>query len=128
MLITSRETRRWIFPKGWPISGKAGPDTAAIEAFEEAGVEGIMAPQPLGNYRYNKYMRGSSLPCEVTVFLMLFRAQRSDWPERLQRTTRWFSCSQATERVEEKGLAALIARIPTSARDLQSFVDRHIVT
>jgi 8-oxo-dGTP pyrophosphatase MutT (NUDIX family) len=37
MLVTSRETRRWIIPKGWPKKGKLPHHSAAREAFEEAG-------------------------------------------------------------------------------------------
>jgi 8-oxo-dGTP pyrophosphatase MutT (NUDIX family) len=40
MLVTSRGSRRWIIPKGWPKRGIPAHDTAAKEAFEEAGVIG----------------------------------------------------------------------------------------
>src|SRR5579864_7278170 len=40
LLITSRETHRWVIPKGWPIKGKSAWKSAAREAFEEAGIQG----------------------------------------------------------------------------------------
>ena len=40
LLITSRETRRWVIPKGWPIKGKSSAKSAAREAFEEADQKG----------------------------------------------------------------------------------------
>jgi len=43
MLITSRETKRWVIPKGWPMVGKKPHRVAEIEAFQEAGVKGIIA-------------------------------------------------------------------------------------
>ncbi|MEN9850080.1 MAG: hypothetical protein RL128_243, partial [Pseudomonadota bacterium] len=43
LLITSRDTGRWVIPKGWPIDGLAPAQTAAREAWEEAGVEGDIA-------------------------------------------------------------------------------------
>src|SRR5262249_27670124 len=46
MLVTSRETRRWIIPKGWPHKGKAPHHSAAREAFEEAGVVGTIKYGP----------------------------------------------------------------------------------
>jgi hypothetical protein len=43
LLVTSRNTRRWIIPKGWPQSGTPPHRAAAREAFEEAGVVGKSA-------------------------------------------------------------------------------------
>src|SRR5271167_3938896 len=54
LLITSRETGRWIIPKGWPIEGMKPAKSAAREAYEEAGVRGIVSTMPIGNYSYEK--------------------------------------------------------------------------
>src|SRR3546814_12984086 len=48
LLITSRETRRWIIPKGNPIRGLEAHQAAAREAFEEAGISGIACPSAIG--------------------------------------------------------------------------------
>ena len=48
LLITSRETGRWIIPKGGPIKGFKPGQTAALEAYEEAGVRGRVSARPLG--------------------------------------------------------------------------------
>lgn len=40
LLITSRDTGRWVLPKGWPMRGRSMAQAALIEAWEEAGVEG----------------------------------------------------------------------------------------
>ena len=61
MLITSRETRRWVLPKGNPIRGLASHEAAAHEAFEEAGVSGIPCPTPLGQYAYWKRRRNGQI-------------------------------------------------------------------
>jgi ADP-ribose pyrophosphatase YjhB (NUDIX family) len=37
LLVTSRETGRWIIPKGGPIKGFKPAKTAAREAYEDAG-------------------------------------------------------------------------------------------
>ncbi len=37
LLITSRETKRWVVPKGNPLSGMTRHAAAAVEAEEEAG-------------------------------------------------------------------------------------------
>jgi 8-oxo-dGTP pyrophosphatase MutT (NUDIX family) len=52
MLVTSRDTQRWIIPKGWPHKGKAPHDSAAREAFEEAGVLGVVEKRSVGSFRY----------------------------------------------------------------------------
>lgn len=113
MLITSRETRRWVIPKGWPMSGRSGPETASIEAFEEAGIKGRPLREPIGSYRYSKRMgRGADLPCEVTVFPVWIAAQLEDWPERPERESGLFTRAQAAARVDEVELAALILALP----------------
>ena len=50
VLITSRDTGRWVIPKGWPVPGLALSAAAASEAWEEAGVIGRISDQPLGDY------------------------------------------------------------------------------
>ncbi|OYX75023.1 MAG: hypothetical protein B7Y95_04385 [Rhizobiales bacterium 32-66-11] len=70
-LITSRETRRWVVPKGWPIKGLTPPQTAAREAYEEAGLIGAMSPAAAGLYSYEKRLPPTrSVPCDVMVFPM----------------------------------------------------------
>ena len=58
LLITSRETRRWVIPKGWPMAGHGAAESAAQEAYEEAGVRGQMTGEAIGHYDYNKRLRG----------------------------------------------------------------------
>lgn len=111
LLITSRDTGRWVIPKGWPMLGKSGPDTAAIEAYEEAGIKGRMLDQPLGRYRYQKRKQRGAIPCEVIVFPMRVDVQLDDWPERQQRQTSWFTIAKAAGLVDEPGLAAIIRNI-----------------
>ena len=50
LLITSRETHRWVIPKGWPMNGLKPQDAAAVEAAEEAGLIGSIESQPLGSF------------------------------------------------------------------------------
>ena len=54
LLITSRETRRWVLPKGWPRPGTPPHRQAAREALEEAGVIGRVGRTPIGYYQYAK--------------------------------------------------------------------------
>lgn len=109
MLVTSRETRRWVLPKGWPIKGLKPHSVAAREALEEAGLTGKVSKEPIGSYRYTKRMRnGAALTCEVDVFPMAVEKQRRNWPEREQRTTSWFALEDAAALVDETDLRDLI--------------------
>jgi 8-oxo-dGTP pyrophosphatase MutT (NUDIX family) len=62
--VTSRETRRWIIPKGWPMKRMPPHTAAAREAFEEAGVLGQVRRRPLGSYSYRKRLKnGEAVVC-----------------------------------------------------------------
>lgn len=109
MLITSRETRRWIIPKGWPMKGRRPRGTAAREALEEAGITGKVGKNPIGSYIYMKRgLGGKSWPCRVDVFPLEVRRERSDWRERSQRTRQWLSYIEAAAAVTEPDLKRLI--------------------
>jgi len=110
LLVTSRDTGRWIIPKGWPIAGLS-PEAAALqEAWEEAGVRGQASPMCLGLYRYDKVLTPDRrLPCLVAVYPVQVAALRDRFPERRERRRAWFSPEKAAERVEEAALGDLIA-------------------
>ncbi|MGQ9371988.1 NUDIX hydrolase [Azospirillum sp. ST 5-10] len=109
LLVTSRETRRWIVPKGWAEKGVAPHELAALEAFEEAGVRGTVRKRPLGVYRYDKRLtERKSVPCEVTVFLLHVTEEAEDWPERAERERRWMTPGQAALAISESGLVAML--------------------
>jgi 8-oxo-dGTP pyrophosphatase MutT (NUDIX family) len=112
MLVTSRETRRWIIPKGWPKKGKSPHRSAAREAFEEAGVVGSVGRRAVGSFSYEKRMKnGASVECEVRVFPLEVKRQKEEWPEKQQRRVKWLSASKAAEKVKDPTLSAIIRRI-----------------
>ena len=112
LLITSRDTRRWVVPRGNPMHGRSPADTAAMEAFEEAGVRGAISPSPLGRYRYMKRRRdGSFVAAEVELFALTVEQEAEAWPERHQRERRWFAPEEAAAAVAEPDLAALIRSV-----------------
>jgi 8-oxo-dGTP pyrophosphatase MutT (NUDIX family) len=109
LLITSRETRRWIIPKGWPMPGKSAAESAAQEAYEEAGIRGQMAAQAIGHYGYSKRLRGSANKrFRVDVFAMEVTEVLDQWPEAHERARQWLSPADAAAHVDEPELAALI--------------------
>ena len=114
LLVTSRETGRWIAPKGWPIEGLAPAGAAAREAWEEAGARGRVDELCLGIYTYVKALREDGevvggLPCAVAVFPLEVEKLARDFPEAGQRRRRWMSRRKAASRVTEPELARLIA-------------------
>jgi 8-oxo-dGTP pyrophosphatase MutT (NUDIX family) len=111
LMITSRETYRWVIPKGWPMKNKSAPFSAAQEAREEAGVEGEVDTQPIGTYPYLKRMKdGETRPLTVEVFALRVTRELPEWPEQSQRQRRWFTLTEAGEAVDEDELADIIRR------------------
>jgi 8-oxo-dGTP pyrophosphatase MutT (NUDIX family) len=108
MLVTSRTTRRWIVPKGWPIKGLKDPDAAAREAFEEAGVVGTIERKPIGRYTYWKRMADHFVLCVVKVYQLEVELQLPSWAEQNQRLCRWFKPEDAADLVDEPELATVI--------------------
>jgi 8-oxo-dGTP pyrophosphatase MutT (NUDIX family) len=111
MLITSRDTGRWVLPKGWPEEGEALYDAAAREAFEEAGISGGIAHSSAGSYFYNKvHSSGAESRCEVNVFPLEVTEIASKWREKGQRKRKWVKPREAIRMVNETDLAKLIDR------------------
>ena len=109
MLITSRDTGRWVLPKGWPMRGKTAPEAAAREAYEEAGIIGQADAAPVGSYHYRKRRRrGTSVLCRVEVFPLDVLDELQRWPEKRQRKRSWFSSEDAAALVDEAELKTLI--------------------
>lgn len=109
-LVTTRETKRWIIPKGWSKVGMPDSTVASREAFEEAGVLGTISEKALGSYEYRKKLHAFAYAkCRVSVFALHVDRQLLDWPERRQRQIAWLVPHDAANRVSERGLANLIA-------------------
>lgn len=111
LLITSRDTGRWVIPKGWPIKGLSPAESAAREAFEEAGIGGQIAKKPIGEYEYGKRLSDGVAPCKVEVFALEQMIQHQAWPEQGQRKMRWLPAEDAAEAVQEPGLKDIIRKL-----------------
>ena len=109
LLVTSRETKRWVIAKGNLMVDLDNPTAAAQEAYEEAGVQGDVARKPVGQYRYDKRLKdGSFVPCVVDVYPLEVLIQLGSWPEVHQRTRQWMTAAEAADSVDEADLADLI--------------------
>jgi 8-oxo-dGTP pyrophosphatase MutT (NUDIX family) len=112
LMVTSRETRRWVLPKGWPIKGLKPHESAAREALEEAGVVGRIGRKPVGEYAYCKRMTEHFVLCSVRLYPLEAHAQAATWKEKGQRELGWFTPIEAADRVDEPGLATILREFP----------------
>lgn len=110
MLITSRDTGRWVLPKGWPEGEEEFHQAALREAAEEAGLRGTISTTDAGRYFYGKCLKsGLERRCEVYVFPLKVERVENKWPEKGQRIRRWFRPDEASAKVREPDLAELLA-------------------
>ena len=111
LMITSRDTGRWVLPKGWPMAGKSSAESAAEEAWEEAGVrKGRFDDSPLGRYEYDKRLdSGAVEPLETLVYALEVEELCDDFPEAHERSRRWMTPSEAAELVNEPQLRDLLS-------------------
>ena len=109
LLVTSRDTGRWIIPKGWPIRGLAANETALQEAWEEAGVkEGRPSDAPVGTYTYQKRKNnGFAIPVETLVYSVSVEDMSDDYPEAQERDRKWVSAETAAQLVNETELKSI---------------------
>lgn len=119
LLQTSRDTGRWVLPKGWPMKGEKPYSVARREALEEAGVVGPVGKNAIGTFHYPKRLAdGGVVICEVHVYPLAVEGQRKQWRERRERTQRWVTPDEAARMVQEPELAALL-RAFTLAHDAE---------
>ncbi|AZO11510.1 MULTISPECIES: NUDIX hydrolase [unclassified Mesorhizobium] len=116
MLVTSRTTRRFIVPKGWPMKSKSGRKAAMIEAQEEAGVLGKILKQPAGTYSYWKRLESRFVRVDVIVYLLAVGEEMADWQESGKRERAWLPPADAALLIDEPELSTLLRdlRIPAA--------------
>lgn len=113
LLITSRDTGRWIVPKGWPMEDKDDGEAALQEAWEEAGVrKADVSEQPIGHYHYDKGLNdGQSVPVRADVYLARVTELRNAFPEAKQRDRAWFTPQEAADLVDEPDLGEILRNL-----------------
>jgi 8-oxo-dGTP pyrophosphatase MutT (NUDIX family) len=112
LMITTRETRRWMIPKGWPIDGLTPQKVAEREAWEEAGVIGKVKRKPLGEFRYAKILSdGREIEPLVSVYLIKVRRRKKRFPEMAERNVIWMKPIDAARNVREPDLRKLLLAV-----------------
>jgi 8-oxo-dGTP pyrophosphatase MutT (NUDIX family) len=117
LVVTTRQSRRWIVPKGWPIKRLTPAKSAAREAFEEAGVRGKIGVRPIGTFSYKKTAdaNGAEADCEVKIFPLLVRRQSATWPESAQRVAQWVDPEKAISLIREPELKSIVTKFAKRA-------------
>jgi 8-oxo-dGTP pyrophosphatase MutT (NUDIX family) len=107
LLVTSRETKRWVIPKGCPSRKMSDSKAAAREARQEAGVTGKIDRKPVGYYSYRKILPEGSRVVEVAIYALWVKKEQKSWSEQKERTRIWATFSEAAKMVREPGLQRL---------------------
>ncbi|MBD2295803.1 NUDIX hydrolase [Anabaena sphaerica FACHB-251] len=104
LLITTRKRQSWVIPKGGVCKGMSPSDSAAKEAWEEAGVVGQVNSEKIGAYKYRK--RGNIY--QVHLFWLPVEKVLEDWPEATQRERIWLDINHAAMIVKENSLRRIL--------------------
>lgn len=115
LVLSSRETRRAVIPKGWPMKNRKDWKSAQIEARQEAGAVGEISRKRLGQYLYWKRFDTHFSLVKVSVYPFAVKRQLSDWPERHERVQSWLSPEDAALLIDETELGAMILDFAQSA-------------
>ncbi len=107
LLVTSRRTGRWIFPKGSIVSGMTAWDSAAKEALEEAGVTGVIESEPLGSYRISD--KGQLV--DIDLYPLRVENQLESWDEMTQRSRHWVLLAEAKRLLADRALTRIADRL-----------------
>lgn len=104
LLISTRKSQKWVIPKGGICKGMTPPDSAAKEAWEEAGVIGQVNTEKIGAYKYRK--RGNLY--RVNLFWLPVEKVLEDWPESGERKRIWLEINHAAMIVKENSLKKIL--------------------
>ncbi len=121
LLVTSRQTKRWVIPKGWPWSDCKDSEAAAREAHEEAGVLGLVQAEPLGSFVYEKRRASGPERVRADVYALEVTSVLDSWPEHEQRKRAWFTLQEAANVVSDlelRDLLLVFGSVPSRPRDL----------
>ena len=111
LMITSRRAGRWIFPKGHPVDGLTPAESAAEEAYEEAGVRGSIGVTPIGRYRTSRTRPNDQAPVLIEMFPLEVTREFDNWPEKAERQRQWATLDEARDLLSEPGLVSLAEKI-----------------
>jgi phosphohistidine phosphatase len=105
MIIQSSKKKHWVIPKGIKEPGLSPQESAAEEALEEAGVEGVVGDEALGCYVYEKW--GAATTCHVYPMEVLRELAHEEWQESHRQRT-WVTPQQAAAQLRQPQLGPMV--------------------
>lgn len=125
LLVTSRTSKHWLLPKGWPIPGKSGLESALQEAFEEAGIHARGPDTPISRYAFIKVLHDlTELPCTMAVYAVGNVEELDEWPEKGQRERKWFPQAEAVAIAFDFNLSLFLAAVTFDKKRRRLKLDR----
>lgn len=119
LLITSRNSGKWIVPKGLIEPGLSARESAALEALEEGGIGGEVSTKAVTQYSYNKW--GGT--CDVSVYLMKVNEELDEWQEMNERKREWVTVEKAAGRIKTRAIRETLEKLPRHINEAE-FVER----
>lgn len=109
LIVTTRSSRKWTIPKGLIEDNLTPAESAVQEGYEEAGIKGIINPQTIGEYQYQKW-EGI---CRVKVYPFEIQEILDDWPESYFRKRKWICLDEVINYISVTELQKIILSLPT---------------
>ena len=120
MLLRRRSGGSWRIPAVRCSGTRTGLQSADRAAFQEAGITGKVASEPLGRYvALRLHPCGSRTAVEVTVHGLHVWGTLVIWPNDMKVIRRWMPPAEAAVSVEETGLRDLFASLVSGAAPIQ---------
>ncbi|MBD3224525.1 MAG: NUDIX domain-containing protein [Caldithrix sp.] len=113
LLITSQSGQKWIIPKGLVEDDLTAKESAAMEAFEEAGVKGTIQSKVWGRYSYAKW----DGVCHVAVYALKVEQEFEQYPEKELRERQWMPAEEAVKQVQPQPLQEILKRFVEAYSD-----------
>jgi len=113
LVILSSNRKHWVVPKGIKEPGMSPRESAAEEAREEAGVEGIVGAEPLGSYVYRKW--GAATTCEMYPMEVIRELPPEEWDESHRERT-WVTPQQAAAQLKQSALGPMVEALAARLR------------
>ncbi|MEA5570850.1 NUDIX hydrolase [Calothrix sp. UHCC 0171] len=110
LLITTRDRQSWVIPKGGIVNKMTPHDSAAKEAWEEAGVIGQVNSSEIGSYKYRK----NGKTYHVKMYTLPVERESYQFPEAGKRFKQWVKAHEVGKHVKKSSLKRILKQFVNS--------------